>query len=116
MIKDITLGQYYPVESLVHRLEAAVHVRDVRFPRSADGLVQVVVEFEANYEQQLRPTDRPQAYYVRECWWLCRKAGVRSRPPDKSRMIVCPSCGAPVDMVQAGVCHHCSAVDRKSVV
>ena len=29
MIKDITLGQYYPVESLVHRLEARSKVLGV---------------------------------------------------------------------------------------
>ena len=67
----------------------------------------VEVEFEANYEEKMGPTANPQGYYVVERWVLTRKRSVKSRAPTSVRMLGCPSCGAPLDVVVAGHCSHC---------
>src|SRR5262249_14981583 len=61
----------------------------------------VVVEFEANY------TEAQRSWFVREQWTLARRRGVLSRTPDRVRVFACPSCGAPLDVVSAGVCSYC---------
>jgi Tim44-like domain len=67
----------------------------------------VEIEFEVNYEEKMGPTATPQGYYVVERWVVTRKRGVKSRPPTPVRMLGCPSCGAPLDVVVAGRCSHC---------
>jgi predicted lipid-binding transport protein (Tim44 family) len=74
----------------------------------ADGTLQVGVEFEANYEERSQVQSAPQGYYVVEQWHLTRRQGLMSRPPDRASVIACPSCGAPLDVVIAGRCSHCS--------
>ncbi len=64
----------------------------------------VEVEFESNL------TEAGQAYYVVERWWLTRGPGVTSRPPERVRLLGCPSCGAPQDHLFGGACRHCGRV------
>lgn len=65
--------------------------------------VRVTIGFESNYDVG------PRSVYVRELWTLVRKRDARSRTPDKARVLGCPSCGAPLDVVVAGVCGHCKS-------
>jgi hypothetical protein len=81
---------------------------------SVDGLdppaskVTIEVEFEANYSET--PHDRAeQSYYACEAWTLARARGVLSRTPDRARVFVCPSCGAPLDSMVGGRCQYCQA-------
>jgi hypothetical protein len=70
------------------------------------GEVEVGVEIESNYTEIDRG-GKGHAFYVRERWSVARKAGAKSRTPDRARVIGCPSCGARLDMVHAGRCNHC---------
>lgn len=74
-------------------------------PSSTRALVRVV--FEANYA--VHHAQGETARYVREEWSLSRQRDARSRTPDNARVIGCPNCGGPLDVVVAGVCGHCRA-------
>jgi predicted lipid-binding transport protein (Tim44 family) len=67
--------------------------------------VSVVVEFDANYTE--RGQGGEQSYYVAESWTLTRRRDAPSRPPERARVLACPSCGAPLDAVIQGTCSHC---------
>ncbi|MGO8998787.1 MAG: Tim44 domain-containing protein [Polyangiaceae bacterium] len=67
----------------------------------------VTVDFEANYTE-VSTGGQERAWYVRERWSLYRSASAKSRTPDKSRLFVCPSCGAPLDGVTAARCKYCN--------
>jgi hypothetical protein len=70
--------------------------------------VEIEVEFETNYSET--PDGRAeQSYYAREAWTLSRAQGVLSRTPDRARVFVCPSCGAPLDSMVGGRCQYCQA-------
>ncbi len=69
--------------------------------------VRVKVAFETNYG--IRRPQGESAMYVHEEWTMIRKRDAKSRTPDKARVIGCPNCGAPLDVVAAGVCTHCRA-------
>lgn len=69
------------------------------------GWVHVKLEFEANYTE--RTSTGEQAYWVVERFRLKRSTKVRSRPPDKARVLDCPNCGAALSEVRDGVCQHC---------
>jgi predicted lipid-binding transport protein (Tim44 family) len=64
----------------------------------------VEVEFETNY------TEAGRGYYVVERWSLARRAGARSRTPDRVRVLGCPGCGAPQEALFSGKCRHCGRV------
>jgi predicted lipid-binding transport protein (Tim44 family) len=74
--------------------------------------VVVRVEFEANYTavRGTAEASEEQAYYVCERWMLVRKLGVRSRPPERTRVFGCPSCGAPLTELRGDTCGHCGKV------
>lgn len=69
----------------------------------------VELDIEANYTEH-PAGEEPISYWVAESWELERKAGAKSRPPERVRMFVCPSCGAPLDRVVGGSCGYCQAV------
>jgi predicted lipid-binding transport protein (Tim44 family) len=71
---------------------------------SPDVLVRV--RYESNYTEVIKNGGEA-SYYAVEEWTLSRKRGVKSRTPDRARLFVCPSCGAPLDAVTAGTCAHC---------
>ncbi len=78
---------------------------------SASGLVEVEIEIEANYTEFCEWEGSPpeQAYWVVHRLVLQCAAGARSRPPEKVRLFVCPSCGAPSAEARfvGGECAHC---------
>jgi hypothetical protein len=67
--------------------------------------VRVNVAFETNYA--IRGPQGERAIYSHEEWTFSRRRDAKSRTPDKARVIGCPNCGAPLDVVAAGVCSHC---------
>ncbi len=69
------------------------------------GAAQVQVEFEANLTEVAN--GKTQAYWLSERWTLSRPKSARSRPPDRARVIGCPSCGAPLDAIQGNTCSYC---------
>ncbi len=87
----------------------AVRVRAV--DAAASGGVVVELEVEANYTEVCEWEGAPpeQAYWVVHQLVLERAAGARSRPPEKVRLFVCPSCGAPSAEARfvGGACAHC---------
>lgn len=74
-------------------------------PHSAQ--VRVKVAFETNYA--VRYAQGESATYTHEEWMFVRKKDAKSRTPEKNRVIGCPNCGAPLDVIAAGVCTHCKA-------
>ena len=74
---------------------------------SPDGAASVTVEIESNYEEVVRGLDGPRAYYAREQWTLARRAGLRSKPPERARSIGCPNCGAPLRDLREATCSYC---------
>jgi hypothetical protein len=55
---------------------------------------------------------KPAAVYMEERWRLSRDASAKSRPPSRSRLIGCPSCGAPLDKTIGEKCGYCGAVSK----
>jgi hypothetical protein len=84
----------------------AMAFTDARGTRGDEPQVSFGVRYESNFTE-VGADGSEQSYYVEEDWWLSRKRGVTSRTPDRSRLFVCPSCGAPLDAVTAGTCAHC---------
>jgi hypothetical protein len=82
--------------------------------RSVDGLsndgptVWVGIEFETNYTEILA-SGAEQSFYACEQWMLSRAKAAQSRTPDRARVFVCPSCGAPLDTMSGGLCKYCQA-------
>ena len=64
----------------------------------------VVLQLEANY------TEGTQSYWTLEHWEVARGPGARSRPPERTRVFACPSCGAPLERVVGGTCQYCRQV------
>jgi predicted lipid-binding transport protein (Tim44 family) len=50
---------------------------------------------------------KPAAFYMEERWTLCRFASARSRPPERARVVGCPSCGGPLDKMVMQKCGYC---------
>jgi hypothetical protein len=105
------LGQVAEVRSIV--------IGAMRY-LSVDGLepdepaIRMEIELETNYAEipagpPGAPPGREQGYYACERWVLVRNKGVLSRTPDRARVFVCPSCGAPLDTMLAGTCNYCHA-------
>jgi hypothetical protein len=102
-------------------LAALGEVREVRSVvigamryRSVDGVtndgptVWLGVEFETNYTEVL-PSGAEQSFYACEQWMLSRAKATLSRTPERARVFVCPSCGAPLDSMTGGRCRYCQA-------
>jgi hypothetical protein len=88
---------------------SGVVVGSLRFLSSHAGpTIVLAVEFEANYAQE--QSGQTHGYYTRELWRLERKAEVRSRPPEKIRVLGCPACGAPLDRLLGSTCQYCNRV------
>ncbi len=68
-------------------------------------MVRVKVAFETNYA--IRTPQGERGVYAHEEWTFTRRRDAKSRTPDKARVIGCPNCGAPLDVIAAGVCSHC---------
>lgn len=68
----------------------------------------VTVRFEANYTE-LTPSGR-QAKWVEETWTFARRRGAQSHPPERVRMLGCPSCGAPLKDARDNRCRSCKEI------
>lgn len=85
----------------------AMHVRDVRGLDDASPRVLVELEIESNVGRVDAPGGPERTHYLRERWTLARRRDAHSRPPASARILACPGCGAPLDVVVAGTCGHC---------
>jgi predicted lipid-binding transport protein (Tim44 family) len=96
----------WPAEQVEGIIVGSAAVSDVRVD-PATRVVRAAVVFEANYTERRGGAD--QSYYAHEEWTLERAADVRSRPPDRARVIGCANCGAPLEKILGGTCQHCGA-------
>lgn len=97
----------HPSGEITSVIVGAASIEDVRGLDPSSSHVWVRVAFETNYA--VRRPNGEAALYSHEEWMFARRRDARSRTPDKARVIGCPSCGAPLDVVVAGVCNHCRA-------
>lgn len=81
-------------------------MRMVRFSGSGDPTLAVELEIEANFVERPR-NGSERRYYVVDRLLLERAATARSRPPERSRMLDCPNCGAPLEAVRGTQCSYC---------
>lgn len=100
--RALTLMGRLPVQAVVIGA-----MRIVRVERSQTGFA-LVVEFESNISE--KTTNGEIAWWAREEWTFARKFGVKSRPPERSRTLDCPNCGAALDKNFGPKCRYCSQV------
>lgn len=75
----------------------------------------VLVDFTTNLTE-VDAEGESRAYYMEERWELVRDATAKSRPPERARIIGCPSCGAPLNKTIGQECEHCGAEPRPGEV
>jgi predicted lipid-binding transport protein (Tim44 family) len=92
------------VEDVSTIVVGSMRVEEVRADAKSRR-IEARVRFIANYTERSGGVD--QSYYVEELWTFSRDADVVSRPPERSRVIDCPNCGAPLDKIVAGSCKYC---------
>jgi predicted lipid-binding transport protein (Tim44 family) len=92
------------VEDVSTIVVGAMRVEEVRADAKTRR-IEARVRYIANYTERNGGVD--QSYYVEELWTFSRDADVVSRPPERSRVIDCPNCGAPLDKIVAGTCRYC---------
>jgi hypothetical protein len=102
------LASLGPVRGVRSIIIGAMRYLSVTGASSGSASVRVEIEFESNYSE-LPEGRAEQSYYAREAWTLFRSPGVVSRTPDRARVLVCPSCGAPLDAMVGGKCQYCQA-------
>ena len=78
---------------------------------ASDDTITVTVAFTSNVSE--KDSGAEHAFYMEELWTLKRKANVKSRPPEKARVIGCPNCGAPLDKMVAGKCGYCDVAPAR---
>jgi hypothetical protein len=76
-----------------------------------DSKVSLEVVFTSNLAEK-DFLGKPAAFYMEERWRLTRDAAARSRPPERARVIGCPSCGAPLDKMLQQKCGYCGASSK----
>jgi predicted lipid-binding transport protein (Tim44 family) len=86
----------------------ALRLQDVDGVSADAERTSIRVEFEANYTE-VSPDGARQGVRVVERWRVARPGGVKSRAPERARVIGCPACGAPRDRSVGGVCGYCQA-------
>jgi hypothetical protein len=95
----------HPGGEITSVIVGSASIEEVHGVDASSAQVRVKVGFETNYG--VRHAQGESAVYVHEEWTLTRRRDAKSRTPDKARVIGCPNCGAPLDVVAAGVCTHC---------
>ncbi len=95
-----------PLADVRNIVIGAMSFTDARGTRGDAPEAVVRVRYESNYTE-VGQDRQEESYYAVEEWTLSRKRGVQSRTPDRARLFACPSCGAPLDAVNAGTCSHC---------
>jgi hypothetical protein len=95
-----------PLADVRNIVIGAMTFTDARGTRGDAPNALIRVRYESNYAE-VGQNHAEASFYAVEEWTLSRKRGVQSRTPDRSRLFVCPSCGAPLDAVTEGTCVHC---------
>lgn len=95
----------HPGGEITSVIVGSASIEDVSGLDPSSSHVWVRVAFETNYG--IRYAQGESAVYTHEEWTFSRRRDARSRTPDKARVIGCPNCGAPLDVIAAGVCTHC---------
>lgn len=103
VIAGIARDQGEP-EKIEGVIVAGLHFLDVSGLEGGPTL-SVRVRFETNYTEV--SAGAAKTYSAVEIWTLIRGRAARSRPPDKTRIFKCPSCGGPLEAVVAGKCSYC---------
>lgn len=83
---------------------AQVHVPG---PSDAQKQVTVTVVYESNLSVG-EPASR--TFFMRESWTLARDRQARTRPPEQTERLGCPSCGAPFESSDSARCRYCNQV------
>jgi len=91
--------------AITNVIVGSTSIEEVGGLESTASHVRVRVGFETNYT--VRGPGGESALYAHEEWTLTRRRDAKSRPPEAARVLGCPSCGAPLDVIAAGVCSHC---------
>lgn len=81
----------------------SIYIKEVVETADVEGLV---VDIEANYTVTFHNQSQTR-YIVVERWLFNRPKGKQSLEPNKMREVSCPSCGAPAQFTNAGVCAYC---------
>jgi predicted lipid-binding transport protein (Tim44 family) len=71
-------------------------------------LAAIVVDIEANYTLE-RAGTAPVRLVLREAWRLQRRLSATTPPPERMRVLSCPSCGAALAVNELGACTYCGA-------
>ncbi len=98
----------YPADQVSSVIVGGMETKNV-VSAAQDGstTIEVEVAFDVNYTETRE--GEAQAIYVREVWKLARPADVKSRPPERARVIGCANCGAPLEKMMGQSCEHCGA-------
>ncbi len=72
---------------------------------------QMAIDFDSNYTET-NDAGHSQSWYSQDRWTLRRKKGVKSKIPEKARLIQCPSCGSTPQFSNEGVCGSCGQTIR----
>jgi predicted lipid-binding transport protein (Tim44 family) len=85
----------------------SLRIGQVEVPGPSDGQTQsrVTVEYESNVIVGSQRT-----FYLREQWTLARDRSARTRPPEETERLGCPSCGAPFESTDSARCKYCNQV------
>ena len=84
-------GSFARVEGIVI---GSMQLVSAEAPRPTGQRAQATLRFEANYTE-VDASGRGHGLYVVERWTFERRAGAKSRPPERARAFDCPNCGAP---------------------
>jgi len=81
----------------------AMRIARVDVPE-AQQQVTVTVVYESNVQVS------QQTIFMRERWTLARDKDARTRPPEQTERLGCPSCGAPFESSDSARCSYCNQV------
>jgi predicted lipid-binding transport protein (Tim44 family) len=95
-----------PTTQVVVGAMRIVHV-EVPGPGEAQKQVTVSLVYESNLSVG-EPTSR--TFFMRESWTLARDKDARTRPPEQTERLGCPSCGAPFESSDSARCRYCNEV------
>jgi hypothetical protein len=98
-----------PVRAVRDVVIGAMRVVSVELVGAGQPHTSVLLEFEANYTE-VSADDREQGLYTVEQWRLTRAGGATSKRPEKTSILECPACGAPLEVAVGGACKYCHKV------
>jgi predicted lipid-binding transport protein (Tim44 family) len=84
----------------------AMRIGNVTVPEQ--GRVTVSVVYESNLS--VGETSSQRTFFMRESWTLARDKDARTRPPEQTERLGCPSCGAPFESSDNARCKYCGQV------